>query len=209
MSKRKIAAFDLDGVVADYIPAFLPHANECFGRNLSCRDLRFFDIASCFGVSPEEMMQLMVELGLSFVAGLPPVSGALLVTRALKKAGCGPALITARPDTLVEVTERWVEENLGPGVPVFFSRSVDNPYGGGDGRLTKLELARQIGAVCFIEDNPHEFVDWPHDEIMAICFAQPWNRNVREIDTRIHRLEWPGIHDLLLSWLQDPERQHP
>jgi len=202
-----MVAFDIDGVVADYVRGFLSHANRRFGRSLSYEDLHCFDIASCFGVSPEEMMQLMVELGPSFVAGLSPVPDTLLAVRALRKDGLGLALITARPDTLVEVTERWVEEYLGPGVPIFFSRPVDNPYGGSDGRPTKLELADEVvNATCFVDDNGAEFtgVYWPHHRIMAICYAQPWNRDVQRIDPRIHRLKWPGIHDLLLQ-----RRQHP
>jgi len=135
---------------------------------------------------------------------------ARLAFKGLRRAGCGWALVTSRHDLLVPDTLLWAKGLLDlDAEDVYFSQSAGYIYGGGDGRLSKLELTRQIGAVCLIDDNPHEFVDWPHDEIMAICYAQPWNRDVRDIDPRIHRLGWLDIYCLLHSRLRDPVRQHP
>ncbi|MBI3260973.1 hypothetical protein HYZ64_01200 [Candidatus Berkelbacteria bacterium] len=71
----------------------------------------------------------------------------------------------------------------------------NNPYAGGDSQKTKLEIAKELGAKYFIEDNPYEFEGWQHDHVIPICFKQPWNARVKNVP----RMDWPEIKDFLLK----------
>lgn len=191
-ARSKIIASDIDGVITEFVDPFTQFINARLGTNFDYRKLHNVDIAISYNLDPTLVHRLHEE----FVAEnhyrhLPFVDGAIEALNALMK-DYELVLITSRRDDLEHTTRDWCTEHL-PKAKLFFSHGKGNSIAAGAERRCKEDMAKEIGAVCLIEDNPHEFTDWNTPDILPICYARAQNEVLAKTHPHIPRLTWPGI----------------
>ena len=196
--RKSLIALDADGVCVDWFGTFRTFANERLGTNLQYGEASAHHLAVCFGVTTTRMQEVTQEFDEEYCNRLfPPING-FVESVAILKGRYNFAVITGRVELYREATMAFFDKYL-PRAPVYFSSPTKNPFGGGNGRLSKMESAKQINAAYFIEDNESEFHDWDSRIALPICYAQPWNRSLEKTHPHIPRLVWPEITRLLLG----------
>lgn len=189
MNSKPVLVFDADGVIVDFGRVLNRELNHRLGRNIRYQDIWEHNLGYVYGISNEEMwsiaFQIYAEVG---VSNLPAIRGAIRGLRQLE-ADFDCVIITSRVDSHREATDLWFR-NRSIRARIFYSQGANNPYAGGDGRLTKYEIAKEQGVCCLVEDNPHEFVGWPSNSVEPICLARPWNRDLPKICPGIPRIGW-------------------
>jgi hypothetical protein len=195
--KKDVLAFDVDGVIVDYFPPFLAHVNKVMETNWHVEDCTSHNMAVGLGISTERMRELLASYETEdVIAELPPVDQAIeSLTRLKEKYDI--AIITGRKMEWENSTKIWFNKHF-PHVTIYHATGRHNPFGGLTG-MNKPQIAEQIGALCMVEDNEFEFVHWDSNLVEPICFAQPWNRSLRETHPTVLRMGWPEILDRYLS----------
>jgi len=194
MSAKPIVALDADGVIVDWYAKFLVYLNNELGTTFTLNQVTDHNFESVLGMPVGSMRKHVKKYyQLHPVDTLPKIPGAIEAIKQLAQH-YEIIIITSRSEPYRHATHRWFKEHL-PGVPIHFSLGANNPYAGGEGRKTKLEIAKSLGARYFIDDNPYEFDGWQHDHVTAICFKQPWNAGVKNVP----RMDWAEIKNFLLK----------
>ncbi len=196
---KPIVAFDIDGVIIDFMGSFIPYVNLRLGKNITYDQCRCHNFAEVFGISEFDASRIYDDYKNEVSHDeLQPIDGALDGLGILKNH-YQIAIITSRSPHYEEITYQWFKHN-SPVEAIHFSLGRNNPYAGHDGRKHKPQIAEQIGALCLIEDNEEEFIHWDAPTVQPICFAQPWNECLVESHPKILRLNgWSEITDLLLK----------
>jgi hypothetical protein len=95
-----------------------------------------------------------------------------------------------------------VKENVEPitgAVDVYFTNSARNTYPDDLPSTTKLDVCREIGAVCLVEDNPHEIEELVGSGVVPVCLAWPWNKSLVASHPHVMRGDWPQLTRYLLD----------
>lgn len=198
MSKQ-IIAFDIDGVIIDFMGSFIPYVNLRLRKNITYDQCHCHNFAEVFDISELEAAQIYEDYKNEVSHDeLEPIDGALEGLEALGRY-YQIVIITSRSPHYEEVTHRWFGRNSTVG-DIHFSLGRNNPYAGHEGRKHKPQIAEEIGALCLIEDNEEEFIHWDAPTVQPICFAQPWNECLVDSYPKILRLNgWSEITSLLLG----------
>lgn len=192
--QKPIVACDADGVIVDWYTLFVRYVNAKTGAKIRVSQINDHNFETVWGISLEQMFEMVTEFYILHpVEHLPALKAAIDTINELSKK-FDFVIITSRSETYREATFTWFNKHL-PGIKIYFSHGANNPYAGGKGRKTKLEIAKSLGARYFIEDNPYEFDGWEHDHVIPICFKQPWNKHVKNV----RRMDWGQIKDFLLK----------
>ena len=163
-----LLGLDLDGVVCDLGPCVAARIAARFGVSTHPATWRTYDLRHLRLGVPEASFaafldETFADPDLYDIAG--PHDGAGLAHACLLDAGWRLVGITARPDHLAAVTRRWLARHRLPLEAVHHTR-----LGG------KAEVARDLGVVATIEDNPHEA-----DLLVQVCDSwlldRPYNRD--------------------------------
>lgn len=161
--------FDIDGVVADTMAAFLRIAREEYGHgHLEKERITSYWLEECLDIPPETVGAIIQRiLDDPFGVGLEPINGARDVL--LRFAAKGPlTFVTARPSG--ESIEEWLRDLL-PEVPQEDLRVIAT------GRhAAKKDVLRELGIDAFVEDNLETCEDLHAAGMLAAVFDQPWNR---------------------------------
>ncbi len=161
--------FDIDGVVADTMAAFLRIAREEYGHcHLEKERITSYWLEECLDI-PSETVGAIIQRILDdpFGVGLEPIDGAR--DALLRFAAEGPiTFVTARPSG--ESIEEWLRDLL-PEVPREDLRVIAT------GRHSaKKDVLRELGIGAFVEDHLETCEDLHAAGIWAAVFDQPWNR---------------------------------
>ncbi len=165
-----LMGLDLDGVVCDLGPGVARRIAERFGVASHPDTWRTYDLRLLrLGVPEIPFRAFLDELFTdpSLYATAPLAEGATWGVRHLRAAGWRLVGITARPAHLAPVTRAWLESHH-----IHLDDVHHTPVG------TKAEVARQVGALVTIEDNPHEA-----EQLADVCESwlldRPYNAEYR------------------------------
>ena len=171
-----LIGFDIDGVVADTMEAFIRLAREDHGvDSISPEDITDFDVEECLDLAPEVMNTIFVRLlHEPVIAGLRPMAHAVSVLKEF--AQLAPLhFITARPDK--GPIAEWLKLELGPDV---FGRVHLVAMGAHD---NKTGYIKELGLEYFIDDRVETCVALHREGITPLVYTQPWNRGKHELKT--------------------------
>jgi len=165
----KEIGFDIDGVVADTMEAFIRIAARDFAIPVRPEQITDFMVEECL-----DMDRLVIEnifdrlMKAPLEEGLQPIHEALPVLHDL--AELAPlTFITARPDPVPIAA--WLEKHLGRRV---FSQARLVATGDHDGKVAHI---RELGLRYFVDDRPQTCLGLAAEaDITPIVFSQPWNR---------------------------------
>ncbi len=161
--------FDIDGVVADTMEAFIRLAARDFAILVRPEQITDFMVEECLDMDPQVVEIIFNRLMKSpLEEGLQPISDALPVLQFLAEQA-PLSFITARPDPAPIAA--WLEKHLGRRV---FSQARLVATGDHDG---KVAFIRELGLRYFIDDRPQTCRQLAAEtDITPIVFSQPWNR---------------------------------
>lgn len=183
----QLLAFDIDGVVADTMSAFISLAHERYDlRHLRYDDIIEFDLVSCLKMD-ENIVWEILELLLSRPeeSAIAPLPEAVPVLTRL--ARCHPLLfVTARDRP--EPIAAWLTKHL-PEVPPADIRLIAT----GDPD-TKLAHLQELGITHFVEDRLETCMQLARHGIVPLLFDQPWNRRPHAFPVIY---SWPELADLI------------
>jgi uncharacterized HAD superfamily protein len=180
-------AFDIDGVVADTMALFVRIAHERYGLvDLKKEDMRCYDLSKCLRMDRQVLDELIcLTLDDEHTLQTPPMSGASEILTDLARHG-PLRFVTARiwPESITQ----WLHNTL-PDVP------SDHIHVVATGKPeAKLQILKDLGVRCFIEDRVETCRMLAEDGIQPLIFDQPWNRGV----DLFPRLEsWPHFRQWL------------
>jgi uncharacterized HAD superfamily protein len=161
--------FDIDGVVADTMKAFIRVAGEEFGINyISKEQITSYWIEECLPV-PLDIIKSIINRLLAdpFGIELEPLPGAREVLIRLAAHG-RLTFVTARPAK--EPIEAWLVSLLSE-VPREDIRVIATGH-----HLAKAEVLEELKLKYFIDDHLETCQDLHSRGIRTIVFDQPWNR---------------------------------
>lgn len=161
--------FDIDGVVADTMEAFIRLAARDYAIHVAPDQITDFLVEECLDLEPLVIENIFSRLMKAPLAeGLRPIPGALPVLHALAKES-PLTFITARPDPTPIAA--WLEKHLEPQV---FSQARLVATGDHDGKAAYI---RKLGLRYFVDDRPQTCQQLAAEtDITPIVFSQPWNR---------------------------------
>ena len=169
---KPILAIDLDDVLAPLIQDFCDYLNHKYGTNIQIGPgFSYFGVEKLIGISAEELVVRLEEYFESDIYHrVEPFEGAIDALSDLSRK-YDLILITARPDTVRNVSERWLESHFPETFKHthFVGLSKDSP--------TKLSVMDRYDAVGLIDDNLHNIEDVAAAGKKAILFGDyHWNQ---------------------------------
>ena len=170
---KKIApnriGFDIDGVVADTVEAFLRLAKQRHGINeFTAAHITEFNVAKCLPIAPEIIDAIFASLLESPIqADLQPMPDAVSVLTALSRRA-PLTFITARP--LHQPISDWLKHILEPDT---FKKIRLIAMGDHDNKSAYL---KKMGLQYFIDDRAETCVNLKEQGFSPIVFSQPWNQ---------------------------------
>jgi uncharacterized HAD superfamily protein len=183
--------FDIDGVVADTMKAFIRIAREEFGINyISKEQITSYWIEECLPV-PLDIIKAIINRLLAdpFGIELEPLPGAREVLIRLAAHG-RLTFVTARPAK--EPIEAWLVSLLSE-VPREDIKVIATGH-----HLAKAEVLEELKLKYFIDDHLETCQDLHSRGIRTIVFDQPWNRG----DTPFLRISsWEALSGIINALL--------
>lgn len=141
---------DIDGVLADYVPALIEHFNKTYGTMHLPEHITDYAMHKALSKDVEEWKDFVRKFEDEHIDKLPTIEGSEEAIRELSKE-FRLVVITARPHWLRQKTEKWLKQNYGDVfLAVEFSKQSNNPN-----LPTKAEHCKRYGAVAHVEDAPH------------------------------------------------------
>lgn len=165
----KLIGFDIDGVVADTVEAFLRLAKQRHGINeFTAAHITEFDVAKCLPIDPAIIDAIFATLLENPIdADLQPMPDAVAVLTSLSRYA-PLTFITARP--LHQPIADWLTHILGPAT---FSRSRLIAMGDHDNKSAYL---KELDLQYFIDDRAETCVSLKAQGFSPVVFRQPWNQ---------------------------------
>lgn len=167
-------ALDVDGVLAEQVPAVLEPIRDEYDVEMEKEEVRSWDEAI---PNTDTNIKILIESSLEdpeFVRGMSPVEGAVEGVSALKGDGHRLVIATARGSHIKESTESWLRRH---GFEYDEIRSVEN--------RSKATLHADV----LVDDYPKNVVEFSDSTGTAVLFVQPWNEDFAErvgADDSIH-----------------------
>ena len=161
--------FDIDGVVADTMEAFIRLADRDHAIKVRPEDITDFEVEKCLDMDPAIVEDIFGRLMHDPLGeDLRPAPQSLPVLRDLAKRA-PLTFITARPEA--PPIAAWLGKHLGEAI---FARARLIATGDHDGKVSHV---KSLGLSHFVDDRP-QTCRLLADEtgITPIVFSQPWNR---------------------------------
>jgi uncharacterized HAD superfamily protein len=171
--------FDIDGVISDFVSAFIDLVYEKYHVTISEKDIYCHDLNLVLGIRKKERNELIAEI---LKKDLPLYSGAKETLERLQVEGHNIYLLTARYGDLIDVTRLWLKNK---GIP----------YNG------LLQLAEgekyqaNINLDLIVEDCLLDAIEWTQKINAVLILDHPWNqtKNVKNLVKRVHG--WDEIYN--------------
>lgn len=189
---------DIDGTLTttDWM---LESVNKYFGRNLRQQDLVVFNLSEILNVTPGEVNDFF-NSDASNILDPPIREGAKTILKLMQRGyDYEPAenkiyFVTARPESLYNVTYSWLEKELKPHGITFDLICV--------GSHDKVSAIKEKAVDIFFEDHPNNVVQINREcNIPVVMFDAPYNQNVETDNVNIYRVDcWAGANSVILKW---------
>ena len=195
---RKTIAVDIDGVLADWVGTCVPILDNILQTNVSLKSNDAFSLHTAFGVSKKRMHKAIDDLyEIITVKDLKSVVGSQEAIECLSK-DFNIIAITARPKKLHSLTEEWIKENYKNEITVMLGRAQGNSFGAGLHLDAKIEICKNEGVVCLVEDNPCEILALLKTQTEPICLKCPWNGSIANYP-KVPRGDWNFLTKYILE----------
>ena len=184
-----LIGFDIDGVVADTMEAFIRIAASDYGTIVLPEQITEFQVEDCLDMAPETVAEIFARLLEEPIAcGLQMMPYARKVLSEFSRQA-PLTFITARPQK--KPIARWLKRELGPQV---YGQVRLIATGEHD---SKAEHIRKMGLAVFVDDRAQTCLQLAREEgISPIVYRQPWNRGrhaLPEVES------WLGIRRLCFA----------
>lgn len=170
-----LLGFDIDGVVADTMEAFIRIAHKEHGVTVRPEEITDFQVEDCLDMDPAvvtEIFQRLMEDPLGAGLQLMPYAGMVLREFARQAP---LTFITARP--LAKPIGRWLAARLGDDT---YRKTRLIATGEHDG---KTRYIKDMGLRYFIDDRAQTCMMLQNAGITPFVFSQPWNRGRHSLAT--------------------------
>jgi uncharacterized HAD superfamily protein len=167
---------DIDGCVANFIPALNKLILQTYGRKLQRRNWEQYDIAPFLGIPEKDAKTLIFA---TIKLGMEPMAGATDALRRLNKEH-EITLVTSRPKVTLPDTRKWL-------------RNWDIPH---DSLVRKEPLQKykiRPRFSVFVEDNLREAHLLVEDGTPVIVYMQPWNHSYNFHERFIRAGTWGQV----------------
>jgi phosphoglycolate phosphatase-like HAD superfamily hydrolase len=166
-------AFDIDGVVLDFVSAFCAVCRQ-EGYSLDYDQITEYHMGKVLGVDDEEFYRL---LDLTFESGLiRPYPGAVEGLRSLRDAGWKIWFVTSRPERLRTETITTLD-----AATITYDRLIFAD--------AKRKADHVAGVKRIVEDSLEEALELESKGFGVIMFRHPWNVAG---ENRYSRISWVG-----------------
>lgn len=151
---------DIDGVVADFVKTFIPLVRERYGVALAEHDIYVHDLFLVLGITESEAIELIRA---TICSDLDLIDGA---KEAIEKLNQEHELIllTARPEDLLDVTERWLSKR-----GIKYRELVHLREG--------QKFAPEHAFDVVVDDHLREVIRFIGKARKIIVFDHPWNQS--------------------------------
>lgn len=170
---KPILAIDIDEVLFPFLPELIKHHNQVYGTNFRLEQFDTYDFYKVWGGTSNQTVQKVhafLKLPQTHIEPLEQATQAI----ATLKQHYQLVVITSRDKQLEERTRQWLIYHF----PDTFHDIIlaGNHYTGLDFR-TKIEVCRELGAVCLIDDSLRYVTECSREGFKAILFGDyPWNQ---------------------------------
>ena len=180
--------FDIDGVVADTMEAFIRLARENHGITVLPEQITEFEIEKCLDIDPFVIEDVFLKLLNEPVScGLQPMLNSVEVLQEFAQQA-PLTFITARPRK--EPIAEWLFNFLGPDV---FENTRLIAMGEHD---SKAGYIKNMDLGYFVDDRAQTCITLKEEGIIPMVFNQPWNHGKHSLDTVD---DWLAIRALCLA----------
>ena len=150
---------DIDGVVANFVAAFIPLVKERFGLALREQDIYVHDLYLVLGIPPDQVMELIRK---TIRCDLEPYPGAVRgLTRLCQRHQV--TLVTARPADMMDITGKWLARRNIPHHHLLHFQEG-------------LKHENRHAFDVFVDDHLREAFGLVSKVPHIIIFDHPWNR---------------------------------
>lgn len=169
-----IIGVDLDDVLLDFTEHLLRFVNTRYGTRHQRKDSFNFNLEKVWNEPKEIVDQKILEFYRSseHVQAMP-FPDAIGGICALKAAGHELHLITSKPDSLKDVTEKWLDTHFPRS---FTGVHFMNEFHGTGKKRTKAEVCKLLGVELFIDDALHNARNIAAVGIPVLLLDAPWNQ---------------------------------
>lgn len=192
----RLIGFDIDGVVADTMEAFIRLARDDYGTEIAPEQITEFQVEDCLDMDPvvvEEIFARLLSQPVESGLKLMPSAGRVLT----EFSKMGPlSFITARPER--EPIARWLAAELGRDV---YSQVRLEATGEHDGKGAYISA---MGLHYFVDDRAQTCEQLTLQGIRSIVYAQPWNYGKHDLPSVD---DWLAIRGLCLGFV--PKNHEP
>ena len=184
----KHIGFDIDGVVADTMEAFIRIAAEDYGTGVAPEDITEFQVEDCLDMDPSHIQAIFDRLlEEPLAAGLKLMPHAKRVLAEF--AEFAPlTFVTARPSK--EPIACWLQNMLGRSVYKSVRLVATGEHDG------KTSYIKELGLNYFVDDRVQTCMMLHEDGLAPFVFSQPWNfgkHNLPTVDS------WLAIRKLCIN----------
>lgn len=192
-SKTFKIGIDIDNVISDTYTALVGRVNEVFGISIQMEEVITFSyLEENLGIEKERVREFITNSlkREDFSLAIKPYEDAVSIVRKWGSYGYSIHYITARPSSLGEITQKWLEKHgfwLKGATLDLFDESIgyksDVDY--------KKRIVEKIGIDVLIEDSREnaQVMDIP-----VLLLDMPWNRG--EVPENVKRVSnWGEIEE--------------
>jgi uncharacterized HAD superfamily protein len=170
--------FDIDGVIADFVTAFIELVQEKYGISLTKEEIYCHDLNLVLGITKVERNQLITE---TLRKDLALNKGAKEALAKLLSEGHNIYLLTARYGALLDETKTWLEKK-----GIVYTQLLHLCEG--------QKYLTDINIDLIVEDCLLDALEWTQKISNVLVFNHPWNqtKNVRKLIKRVY--SWDEIY---------------
>jgi len=191
-------AFDIDGVFADTIGAFIREARDKYGVSIRYEDITEYELVKSVKMDEKALVELAKRILYEpLEIGIKPIEGSIKVLKRLSYYTTHLFFVTARPDR--KGILKWVLNYL---------RDVDKNsiwIMATGTHEEKIPLLVRHGIRYFVEDRLETCFMLSQASITPIVFEQPWNKKphpfpkVKSWYELEQMIDWDGINPIILD----------
>lgn len=166
---KKIVAFDIDGVLADFESNLVSALVEEFG-GIGSLNRHLYSLEKRFKDHPKVLSRAIQYVNdPNFCYALDPIYPACMLVDGLMDLGFGVMHLTSRPRSHETFTRRWLQKHTPD-----YKSSLGLFCGVSD----KSDFLKDVDIELLVEDNPEEITRCKNSNISVACWSQPWNDDI-------------------------------
>jgi cytidine deaminase len=176
-------AVDIDGVVADQIPALLAIIKNLYGRTATYDDITRYSLRESLDLPLDADAEVIRVFNEHHLSDAPLVEDALAALHRLDLL-CDIVFVTGRANRAG--TQSWLADNLIPHADLVFLNQE-----------SKVQFCADEGIGVLVEDHGQTALRAAEAGLEAIICDAPWNQSVDHV--RLHRCRgWGEVYGCLL-----------